>query len=36
MIRSFVQDKGTRDLVDKIIEEELGHIRVLEEFLDKT
>ena len=33
MIKSFVQDKGTQDLLEAIIEEELGHIRVLEEFL---
>jgi rubrerythrin len=34
MIRTFLKDKGTRKFVDEIIEEELGHIRTLEEFLE--
>jgi rubrerythrin len=33
MIKSFVRDQGTRDLLDAIIREEESHIRVLEEFL---
>jgi rubrerythrin len=36
MIRSFLKEKQPRDLIDKIIEEELGHIRTLEEFLGKA
>jgi rubrerythrin len=36
MIRSFVEDEDqeTRDHLNMIIEEEKGHIRLLEEFLD--
>ena len=33
LIRSFVKEKGARDLLDKIIDEEIGHMQVLEEFL---
>ena len=34
MIRSFVQDQGTLDLLDAIIQEEEAHIRTLREFAD--
>ena len=34
MIRSFVKDRVTLDLLEAIIQEEENHIRVLEEFLD--
>jgi rubrerythrin len=35
MIKSFVKEQGTRDLLDAIIREEESHVRVLQEFLDK-
>jgi rubrerythrin len=34
MIRSFVKDQGTLDLLDAIIREEESHIRTLEGFMD--